>query len=1156
MRYIAPLLAMVVFCGVLATPAFSSSNEGITLQLKWKHAFQFAGFYMAQEKGFYDEQDLHVSLLEGGPGKNPVDYALGGAGHYGISDSGIILARADGKQVKALAAIFQHSPLALAVKESSGIRSFSDMKGKRAMMQAGNMDAVILAALKKNNINIDNFTRQETSFNLQDLIQDHTDAFSVYITDQPHQLKQMGVAHRLLLPGDAGIDFYGDVLITSDTEVRQHPARVNAFIEASLQGWDYALNHIDETIDVIVQKYNSQHLSRAQLYFEAHKTSEMVLKDVVTIGYMSPQRWQKIAATYAELELIKAGFPVSNLLYKAEPAWGDFVRQYRWQLTVFGLITLLLLFVLQITLLRRMVHHRTEALSESETRFRTLVANLPGVSYRCRPDEAWSMDFISDAIEGMSGYPAEDFIANRVRTFNSIIHPDDRVHVRKTVMAAAGEHRSYSLEYRMLRADGTSRWVHERGQPVFDRSGEMIWLDGNIFDVTEQKQAEQLSASTAVILEMVAGDKPLTDIFEAIILCYESRYPGMKGSILLLREGHLFLGAAPNLPDVYNAAIEGLEIGPMVGSCGSAAFDKKRMIVEDIEHDPRWAGYTELALPLNLRACWSEPVFSATGEVLGTFAMYYDHPCAPGEDEIRDISSAARLAGIAMERELNLATLKKLSRAIEQSGEVVTITNRDGVIEYINPAFTTVTGYSQQEAIGKIPRLLRSQRDQLIVSQIRAAMEQGESWHGRISEKKKDGSFYPAMLTISPIRDEGGKLSHYISVHEDLSQLQQLEDQFHQAQKMESIGTLVGGIAHDFNNILAAMQGNLYLAGQMLAQHSPIADKLNNVEQLGSRAADMIQQLLTFARKGIVSMQTVQLNDFIQEAYSLAGRTIPEDIESRCEICAEPLFVKADATQLQQILLNLLNNARSAVQGCASPCIDCRLDLYMADDAFKDAHPELKGDSFAHICVRDNGCGIPEAIREKIFEPFFTTKAVGEGTGLGLSMVYGAVQTHAGAIGVESEISVGTAFHLYLPLTTDMKSVTQGHDEGVITGHGESILLVDDDTNMREVTREVLESLNYRVTIAENGQQALALVSKRLHYFDVIITDIVMPMMNGDKMAHEIRQLNDSIPIIFCSGYDREQHFNTAEALPASLFLHKPFAIKKLSQSLHALLSL
>jgi len=653
---------------------------------------------------------------------------------------------------------------------------------------------------------------------------------------------------------------------------------------------------------------------------------------------------------------------------------------------------------------------------------------------------------------------------------------------------------------------------------------------------------------------MVASDKNLQQIFQAIVHSYENRYPGMKASILKVIDGHLHKAEAPNLPEVYNNAIEGLKIGPMVGSCGSAAFNKERTISIDMEHDPRWAPYLELTMPLNLRACWSEPIFNSKGEVLGTFGMYYDHVRAPSPEEIIDIANAAKLTGIAMERDQQLNSLRKLSQAIEQTAEVITITNSDGVIEYVNPAFSIITGYSEEESIGKRPLLFRDESYRVLANEIRNTLARGESWQGIVTEKRKDGTTYPARLIVSPIRNEAGEITHHVGVHEDLSKVQQLEEQFQQSQKMESIGTLVGGIvAHDFNNILAAIQGNLYLAKKLVKNNPPTINKLNNIEQLGTHAAEMIQQLLTFARKDRVSMHPLSLNIFMKEAFKLASRSIPENIETSCEICEETLAIIGDATQLQQILMNLLNNAHGALSDTDKPMIHCSLESFTPTTEFLQLHPKPKVERFAHICVRDNGCGIPESIRKKIFEPFFTTKSVGEGSGLGLAMVYGAIQTHFGYIDMEST-PTNTAFHIYLPLIS-VDSIEAGKlQDEIIQGKSETILLVDDDPDMRTVTCEVLQSLNYTVIKAQDGQQALNLFQHHGENIDIILTDIVMPVMGGHELARHARQLKKDIPIIFASGYDKKQTFDTENALSQSIFLHKPFTVEKLSLSIRQLL--
>lgn len=475
-----------------------------------------------------------------------------GRQRYGVAGSGAILDYANGKPIQALAAVFQHSPLALLVKKDSGINRLSDLRGKRVMLQPGSLNANITAMLRSAGIGDEEYSRQEISYNIQSLIAGDTDAYSVYVTDQPHQLKMLGIPYNIFYPSDYGIEFYGDILITSDEEIRKHPQRTHAFIEASLQGWVYALEHIDETIELIQTNYNTQNFSSGQLYFEATKTIEMILKDVVSLGYMSDYRWNKIANTYAELGLMPADYNLDSFIYQPEPELTDLLNRYRWQFTIFGLLFLLLIFVLQSILLRRQVRIRTQKLMASES----------------------------------------------------------------------------------------------------------------------------LQTSISKTLEMIASGVRTTEIFEEIIHIFESIYPGMRASILLVRDGKIYKGAAPNLPEEYNNAIEGLDIGPAVGSCGTAAYTKKRVIVEDIATDPLWAPYKEVALPFNLRACWSEPIISANDEVLGTFAMYYDHLCTPTEQAINDISNAARLTGIAIERDLHLAKLRKLSRAIDQAGEVITISDR------------------------------------------------------------------------------------------------------------------------------------------------------------------------------------------------------------------------------------------------------------------------------------------------------------------------------------------------------------------------------------------------------------------------------------------------------------------------------------------------
>jgi len=363
------------------------------------------------------------------------------------------------------------------------------------------------------------------------------------------------------------------------------------------------------------------------------------------------------------------------------------------------------------------------------------------------------------------------------------------------------------------------------------------------------------------------------------------------------------------------------------------------------------------------------------------------------------------------------ALVRKLSSAIEQTGESILITDSNGIIEYVNPAFTRITGYSSEEAMGQTPRLLKSgNQGATFYEAMWKTIRDGKVWHGKVIDKRKDGSFYPAMLTISPIFNESGDAVYLVGTQSDLSNLENMEQQFYQAQKMEAVGTMVGGIAHNFNNMLAGMAGNLYLAKKKVQAQPDVVEKLDNVEELSRHAAEMIAQLLAFARKGVVSMKAMPLTPFINETLKLMRTSVPENIAVHQNMCADDLQITGDPTQLHQVLANLVNNACDAVEGVHEPCITIRLESFHTDEAFIESRPYFKRGAYADLSVADNGMGIPEAQIAHLFEPFFTTKDQSKGTGLGLAMVYGAIKSHHGFIEVESTPGQGATFHLYVPL--------------------------------------------------------------------------------------------------------------------------------------------
>ncbi len=611
------------------------------------------------------------------------------------------------------------------------------------------------------------------------------------------------------------------------------------------------------------------------------------------------------------------------------------------------------------------------------------------------------------AAERMFQYRAEDalgekldrFIPERFRTAH-------REHIRHFGLTNVTTRRMGQLgKISGLRADG-EEFPLEASISQVEIGGKKLF-SVILRDITQRVRAEELAAGQKAILEMMVTGMPLPDILSQICLMMEARSPGMTCSILLLEGTRLHLGAAPHLPEGYNQAIDGLEIGSSVGSCGTAAFRKEPVFVTDIPTDPLWADYRKLAKTYGFRACWSTPIVSSRerGMVLGTFAMYYRDSRSPKEEDHRLIEMATNLAGIAIERKRGEEALKRerdfIAAVLQTAGALVVVLDTEGRIVRFNRACEQASGYRFEEVKGQ--RVW----DFLLVPEemegVKAAFE--DLWTKGLPNThenfwvRKDGERRRIVWSNTVILNLRGSVEHVIATGLDVTEVKQMQEQLRRTERLAELGTLASGMAHEIGTPMNVIQGRAEYLLQRTTEE-PIKKGLATIIAQVERITKIMNQLLTFARRRPIERKPMDLKKTIADCLDIVQERLKQHRVEVETSYAEPLpLVHADPDQMSQVLLNLVLNAIQAMPEGG------RLSLALEPEG-----PGMK------LSVADTGSGMPAETLNKIFDPFFTTKDVGAGTGLGLTVVHGIVEDHGGAIHVYSVPGRGTTFTIHLPI--------------------------------------------------------------------------------------------------------------------------------------------
>jgi two-component system cell cycle sensor histidine kinase/response regulator CckA len=504
----------------------------------------------------------------------------------------------------------------------------------------------------------------------------------------------------------------------------------------------------------------------------------------------------------------------------------------------------------------------------------------------------------------------------------------------------------------------------------------------------------------------------------------------------------------------------------------------------------------------------------------------------------------------ALERKRTEQKIREQAALLDVATDAISVQALDSTILFWNKGAERLYGWTASTAIGKKASelLYLDVPTQLAIAQ-KIVLAQGE-WRGQLSQVTKTGAEIIVESRWTLVRDEQGQPKSILVVNTDITEKKQLEAQFLRAQRMESLGTLASGIAHDLNNILAPILMTAQLLETQL--YDERSQRLLPILVTNAkRGAALVKQVLSFA-KGLEGKRSVlQLRHILSEIKQITKETFPKSIEICIDVPQSLWTVSGDATQLHQVLMNLCVNARDAMLEGGTLTISA--ENLEVDQSYVRKHLDAKVGSYVVITVADTGCGIPPEIMDRIFEPFFTTKGIGKGTGLGLSTVIGIVKSHGGFINVESEIGKGTRFQIYLPAVAAVETL-EVEDVELPQGHGELILVVDDEAPIRETTKTSLETYNYRAVTASNGIEAVALYAEYRDEVSVVITDMLMPAMDGPTTIRTLQKMNPMVKVIAVSGLASKDKMNTVAAAGVKSFLSKPFTTQELLQTIDGIL--
>ncbi|QIF01572.1 PAS domain-containing protein [Roseimicrobium sp. ORNL1] len=790
----------------------------------------------------------------------------------------------------------------------------------------------------------------------------------------------------------------------------------------------------------------------------------------------------------------------------------------------------------------------------------------------------WDWDLVSGVVyysprfREMTGY-SQDELPNTVYAWERRIHPDDLPIVRESMERHLHFKEPYRVDYRFLTKKDGYHWFSARGQAIWNADGDPCRMAGSHLDIHDLKMSEErvrrlnrLYAVASGINDVMVRVREPQRVFAAtaqiavdtgmLKMAWVALYDSASGRVAAIARSGQDQGFVKLVSEAPGLVEEGL------GVCGQTLRTSQTSVYNDVEADESYV-FREEAIKRGYRSCAAFPIKPA-GKCVGCLVLYADEPHFFKHEELRVLNVLAENLSFAIESsEKEMARLRAVDALAENERMLSTLlSNLPGAafrcrqdhartLEFISEGCTELSGYEPADLIGNskvsFARLMHPDDLPTVQGAIAEALAAGRTYEATYRIHAKDGKERWIWERGQGISSENGRVDFLEGFITDVTEKRQLESQFLRAQRMESIGTLAGGIAHDLNNILAPIMMALSILKMKLGAPRD-KEMLKTLESNTNRGADMVQQILSFARG--VEGKSIHLRpkNIVKEIERIVKETFPKNIEFKVAYADDLWELNGDPTQLHQMLLNLCVNARDAMPN--GGMLSISLSNTVIDERYVRLHPEAKPGSCVVFAVKDTGMGIPLDIRDRIFEPFFTTKEFGKGTGLGLSTTIGIVKSHHGVIEVDSQPGQGTVFRILLPARPGGPETKEPEKQrGNRKGHGELVLVVDDEKPIRDTGSHILETFGYRVMTAANGAEAVEMFRNSKERPSIVFTDMMMPIMDGPAMIRELRSLDSSVRFVGASGLNNELAAE-ARSLGVRHFLHKPYTTEDLLMAL------